>query len=185
MRQGQAIRTASAVAVTAVIVFGSAPLAGASDAKEVSNRVYARRLCSSLAEVVDAEQSFVSDYSALTKSDPASFHDEATLLANSYLDSSKSARAELKKVQPPGGEKVARLFNAYLRTAVRQVDAIIRRFTTADPTSPGFQDEVAAFEGSLQSLVQELPEPFQKLRDQHLLAALRREVTCAGIVEVG
>jgi hypothetical protein len=174
-----------AAAVATVILLACAAPAGASmDAKKVSDRVYARRLCSALAEVVDAEQSFVADYRALARSDLATLHDEATRLADSYLDSARTARAQLEKVQPPGGKKIARLFDTYLATAVRELDAIISRFAKVDPTGPAIQHEIAAFEDSLQSLVQRLPEPFHRLHDKHLLAALRREVTCTDIVQV-
>jgi hypothetical protein len=174
-----------ALVVVAAIALASAASASATvDAKQISDRAYARQLCSALAEVVDAEQSFVTDYAALSKSDPASFHDEATRLAQSYLDSSRTARAELEKVQPRGGTKIARPFNAYLATTVRQLDAITGRFAKADPTGARMPSEIAAFEHSLQSLSKQVPEPFHQLHDKHLLAALRREVTCTDIVQV-
>ena len=54
MRQARAINGVLAVTVTAVIVLGCATLAGASvHAKPISDRAYARQLCSALAEVVE------------------------------------------------------------------------------------------------------------------------------------
>jgi hypothetical protein len=62
---------------------------------------------------------------------------------------------------------------------------VILQFAKADPKSAGFQGEITTFEGRLQSLSPTLPEPFRKLHGQRLIAALRDEVTCVGIVQVG
>ena len=163
----------------------AAASAGASLAdKKVSNAKYAKTLCTTLTKISNTEEALVEDYNNLDVSDPAVFQTEAISVTNTYIDELKAGQAKLKKLQPEGGKKVAKPFNAYFTQAVKALEEAVAEFQAADPAGVAFQADVSKFQVALQLTGTTLGDPFSDVTDQDLLGAFDDEKSCDDVVTI-
>jgi hypothetical protein len=182
------IRRAPAVVgivLLTLLVVGTCAFAGTAKRERVSDGDYARRVCSTLTDLHAREATIATEHAALDASDPAAFQHAAVALLERYVAQIRRARADLGAAVPASDARASRPFDRYLSSAITRLDRIARKLRNADPHAAVSQADVSTFEANLQFLAHELPDPFARVRDQALLAALRDEPACNDIVSIG
>jgi hypothetical protein len=151
-------------------------------ARDVSNEEWATAVCSSLVDVRTAEEAFVTAHATLDLGSPDEFQTGALANTKAYLGALREARSSLAELNPPEGGNAARGVDRYLRDAIREVRRLARDLRAADPSKPVFEAKASTFEAGLQELGRNLDDPFTRLRDPELIAALDAAPECDGIV---
>jgi hypothetical protein len=159
--------------------------AWASKPERVSDDAYARRVCSALADLQTREATLAAEHSALDASKPEAFQHDAVTLLEHYVARIRNARSRVADVAPASSARASRAFDRYFAVAIARLDRTARGLRNADPHAAVFQADVSTFEANLQFLADELPDPFARIHDQALLAALRGEPSCRDIVTIG
>jgi hypothetical protein len=173
------------VVLTAAVVLLGAGSASVSS-KKVSEKKYAKTVCTTITGLSGSEEKLVNDYNGLDTSSPEVFRAQAAGLVKTYLGDLKSASTKLKKVEPDvdGGRKISKIFVSYVDNAAHEVQGALEKFEAADPTSPAFQGDVVVFETSIKVLSAKIGDPFSKVRNQDLLGAFKKEKSCKSVVQV-
>jgi hypothetical protein len=176
----------SVIAAMCVVALSAVSCSSSSgpDAERVSDREYARAVCTTLLRRQSSEGAFAAAHSALDASDAAAFRTDALELLDRYVDRLRRARTKLARIDPDTATRASDAFDEYLAVAIRRLHADAREFADADVHSPEFQAAVSTFEANLQFLAHQLPDPFARLRDRSLLAAVRTEPACADLVTI-
>jgi hypothetical protein len=168
------------VGVVLMIGCGLATFAGASTPmKKVSDATYAKMLCGTFNGLSS---------SSAPPSDPSS---GATLQAgyvanaDAFIGKIKDARTHLANVaSKSGGSKVATVFDHYFRDYAADVQQLRDALAAADPANVAFQADLTQFTVGLSTLAVKLGDPFSKVQDTAVLAALRKEPSCKGVVTI-
>lgn len=175
---------ATMLAGSLLVSIGAAGAGASLAEKKVSDGKYARTLCTTLTGISGTEEDLVEKYNALDVNDPAAFQTEAIALTNEYIDELTAGQAKLKKLQPEGGKKVAKPFNAYFSDAITALEEAVDAFEAADPTSVAFQADVSTFQVALQLTGTTTADPFSSVKDQDLLGAFKDEKSCEDVVTI-
>jgi hypothetical protein len=177
------VRIAVVLGTVAVLVLG---MAGPAAAKTVSPEKYAKSLCTTLGDLVEAQNELVDTYNTLPIDDPASFQSQTIDLVNGFVADLEAAEAKLKKLKPDvdGAKKVAKIFNEYLAGQATDVQAAVDTFAAADANGVAFAADVAALEVAINLLSTTAGDPFSEVTNQDLLEAFDGERSCEDIVTV-
>jgi hypothetical protein len=164
-----------------VIVALAAPAA----AKKVQPKRYAKTVCNTLTDVLDAATADEESYNALPADDPAAFQAAVLELSEEFLATLEDAQAKVAKVTPKvkGGKKEAEIFVDYFDVLVADLEGAIDTFAAADPTSPGFVGDATRFEATFNNLLLTAPDPFAQVTNQGLIEAFDQKA-CEDHVQV-
>jgi hypothetical protein len=173
------------ISVVIVVVTAAQALAGAVKPERVSDASYARQVCTALASLQEREATLAAEHSSLDASRPKAFQREAVQLLERYVDRIRAVRARLATVAPRSAPNTRRAFDRYFAAAIIRLDRTARTLQHADAEAVVFPADVATFEANLQFLAHQLPDPFARIDDEELVAALRGEPACRDIVTIG
>jgi hypothetical protein len=173
------IRVACLGLLTAGLVLGTA---GVAAAKTVSDKKYAKSLCTTIQGVSNT----IDQIQPTTGGDPAATQAQILASTDQLLDSLKTAKAKAAKLSPEdGGKKVTKTFDQYFQANIDGVTAAREKLAAADPANVAFAADIAQYSAALTTLDATTGDPFAKLSsNQDLLQALKKEQACSQIVTV-
>jgi len=175
------------VAVSMVVLAGTASAAVDAKSKPVPTAKYAKTVCGLYGGVTDRVSEFIDAYNQDTSSvDPVEFHGQVVELTESLLDDIASAQTKLKKSRPDldDGKQIAKLFVNGLKNLHTEVSDALETFRAADPTGVAFQADISMFEVTINLLDVNRSDPFRELEDQDLLQAFGDEKSCDDVVTI-
>jgi hypothetical protein len=178
-------RIACVSAISLATVAATASLAVAAP-KEVSAERYAKTVCGAYTDLRAAGQEYNEAYLALPTSDPATTQAQIGELAKGLVDDVSALRTKLKNQYPEvdDGEKISKLFVKNLKAVQNEISSSLEALQAADPNGATFTDDLTTFEVAIEMLDAKTSDPFRKLKDQDVIAALGDEKSCDDIVVI-
>ncbi len=180
MRRTVRITVTGVLAAVLVAAFATVAVA-----KEVSTKRYAKTLCGAYQSLGDAEQAYNTTYAEIP-ADPAGFQAAVATAASELGTKVDTLQAKLTKVSPrvEDGKKISKLFARNLDEVSKEIADALAALQAADPNGATFSTDISTYETALSEVDTKPSDPFKKLKDQEVIAALDDEKSCNGVVTI-
>jgi hypothetical protein len=154
--------------------------------KEVSTEKFAKAVCGAYTDLQDGFGEYNDAYLALPTADPVAMQAQIGELTDGLVDDVSALRTKLGNQYPDvdDGKKISKLFVKNLKETETEISSALETLRAADPNGVAFAADLTTFEVAIELLDTKTSDPFRKLKDQDVIAALDDEKSCDEVVTI-